>query len=59
MKIQTLGRKPGPKPLVNGRVRITVNLPRDLLPFVDGLYGRSQSDKIVVALTAASILKGT
>ena len=60
-RTQNLGRtraKPGPKPPANGRIRITVNLPRDLIQFVDSLPGRSRSDSIVVALTAAAILKG-
>ena len=47
-KKQTLGRKKrGPVPPACGRVRITVNLPCDLLPVLDALNGRSQSAKIV------------
>jgi hypothetical protein len=57
--VKTLGRKKsGPKAPVGGRVRVTVNLPRDLLKFVDSLKGRSRSDNIVICLTAAAMLKG-
>jgi hypothetical protein len=37
----------GPVPPQGGRVRVTVNLPRKLLPFVETLTGRSLSDKFV------------
>lgn len=53
---QTLGRKKlkrGPVPPPGGRVRITVNLPRALLPVVIGLPGRSLSDKISGLIGAA------
>lgn len=40
-------KKRGPVPPKGGRVRITVNLPRTLLPFVKALVGRSLSKKIV------------
>lgn len=43
-------RKRGPKVPDGGRVRFTVNLPADLLPFVKSLDGRSQSGKVVFAL---------
>lgn len=40
-------RKRGPTPPKGGRKRITVNLPRGLLPFVKTLHGSSLSTKIV------------
>jgi len=42
--------RPGPVPPPEGRVRIYVNLPKSLKPFVDSLPGRSASAKIVNAL---------
>lgn len=57
--VKTLGRKKsGPKPPAGGRVRVTVNLPRDLLKFVDSLPGRSRSDNVVIVITAAAIMRG-
>lgn len=50
MAKQTLGRKAkrrGPVPPLCGRTRITVNLPNDLVPVVEAMTGKSQSDKIV------------
>lgn len=40
-------KKRGPVPPACGRIRITVNLPRSLLPFLKGLEGESLSKKIV------------
>lgn len=40
-------KKRGPKPPAGGRVRITVNLPRVLLPFTKAQKGRSLSTKVV------------
>ena len=40
-------RKRGPVPPKGGRMRITVNLPRALVPFVRSLDGSSLSKKIV------------
>lgn len=42
--------RPGPVPPPEGRIRIYVNLPKSLKPFVDALPGRSASAKIVNAL---------
>lgn len=40
-------KRGGRKPIPGGRVRITVNLPPELLPFLKSLAGRSLSNKIV------------
>lgn len=57
-RTQNLGRKPikkrGPKPPEGGRVRVTVNIPKHLIGFVDLLDGKSRSDKIVQALQSLS-----
>lgn len=40
-------KKRGPVPPKGGRTRITVNLPRTMLPFLMSLDGKSLSKKIV------------
>lgn len=57
MAKQTLGRKTkkrGPVPPLCGRTRITVNLPTDLVPVVDAMTGKSQSDKIIGLISRLS-----
>ena len=41
---------PGPKPVEGGSVRINVQLPRKMIPFVEALQGRSMSAKVVTGL---------
>ena len=52
MKKRKAWKKRGPIPPAGGRVRITVNLPRALLPFVLGRDGVSVSTKIVGLIQA-------
>lgn len=40
-------RKRGPIPPAGGRIRITVNLPRSLLPVLQSQVGGSLSSKII------------
>lgn len=50
-------KRRGPVPPSGGRVRITINLPLALVPFVRCAFGRSQSEKIVNILNAVAQLK--
>lgn len=49
-------KKRGPVPPACGRIRITVNLPRSLLPFLKGLEGDSLSKKISGLIHRQSVL---
>ena len=55
---QTLGRKkPGPKGVPGGTVRMSVQVPVTLLPFLYTLPGRSDSAKVVGAIELLKHLK--
>ncbi len=49
-------KKRGPVPPQNGRVRVTVNLSRALVPFVQAQAGKSLSAKIEGIIDRMSLL---